>query len=271
MNGDIRPGRNLYTCSIVAIDVETGKLKWFYQATPHDTHDWDAISDPVLIDLRVQGKPVKALVQANRNGFLYALDRTNGKFLYARPYTKQSWAKEIGADGMPITIPGQEPSEEGTKACPGLGGGHSWQASTFSPQSGLYYFTSVEGCNLYYKTKQEYQPGQWFQASTNQAIPGEAKGSLIAVDPSNGQIRWQWQAVSPLSGGLLSTAGGLLFAVDPQGSLIAFDARLGKPLWHFETGGPIAAPPITYRFRGRQYIAVSAGADIVSFALPADQ
>jgi alcohol dehydrogenase (cytochrome c) len=267
MNGDMRPGDNLYTCSIVAIDTGTGKLKWYFQATPHDTHDWDAVSDPVLIDLVVNGAPVRALVQANRNGFLYALDRTNGKLIYAHPYTKQTWAKSIGPDERPVVIPGMEPSDKGTKTCPGLGGGHSWQSSTYSPQSGLFYFSSIEGCNIYYKTGQDYHPGQWFQASTNEVIAGESKASIIAVDPSNGRIRWQWPAVSQLSGGLLSTAGGLLFTGDPQGYLIAFDARTGKPVWRFQTGGPIAAPPVTYRFNGKQYIAVSTGADIMTFAL----
>ena len=152
MNGDVRPGDNLYTCSMVALDADTGKLKWHFQFTPHDVHDWDAISDPVLVDLTIGGKKVKALIQANRNGFFYALDRTNGKMLLAKAYTKVSWADGIGPDGRPKLVAGQDPSEEGTKSCPGLGGGHNWQATAYSPQTGLYYFGTTDGCHMYYKT-----------------------------------------------------------------------------------------------------------------------
>jgi len=142
MDGDVRRGDNLYSCSIVALDADTGKLKWHYQFTPHDVHDWDAISDPVLVDVSVRGRSVKAVVQANRNGFFYALDRSNGKLLAAKPYTKVTWADGIGNDGRPVLIPGREPTEEGNLACPGLGGGHNWQATAFSQLTGLYYFSS---------------------------------------------------------------------------------------------------------------------------------
>src|SRR5262249_47025003 len=147
-------------------DAATGKLKWHFQFTPHDLHDWDAISDPVLVDLMHEGRKVKALIQANRNGFFYALDRTNGKFLTAKSYTKVTWASGIGPDGRPILIPGQDPTEEGNRACPGLGGGHNWQPTAYSPLTGLYYFNSSDGCQVYYKMKQDYLRGQLYQAST---------------------------------------------------------------------------------------------------------
>src|SRR5712692_6254934 len=147
-NGDVRPGDNLYTCAIVALDADTGKLKWHYQNTPHDVHDWDSISDPVLFDLMPKGRKAKAVVQANRNGFFYALDRANGKLLFARPYTKVTWADAIGADGRPILIGGQDPKEEGNKSCPSVGGGHNWQATTYSPQTGWYYFPSTEAARF---------------------------------------------------------------------------------------------------------------------------
>ncbi len=267
MNGDVRPGDNLYTCSMVALDAETGKLKWHYQFTPHDLHDWDAISDPVLANLTVKGKPVKALIQANRNGFFYALDRTNGKFLHARAYTKVTWADSIGPDGKPVLIGGNEPSEEGTRTCPGLGGGHNWQAQAYSPQTGLLYFPSSQHCMLFYKTKQDYLDGQWYQAST----VGENEhgvGSIIAIDPATGDTKWHFDMVSGTSAGMLATAGGLVFGSDGQGYLIAFNARTGKVLWKFQTGAPVAAPPISYAINGRQYVAVMSGQSLIAFAVP---
>src|SRR5437667_22095 len=171
LNGDDRRGDNLYTCSLVALDADTGKLRWHYQFTPHDVHDWDAIADPVLVDLKIKGKPVKAVVQANRNGFFYALDRATGKLLATRSYTTVTWADGIGGDGRPNLIAGQDPTEEGNKSCPGMGGGHNWQATAYSPGTNLYYFTSTDGCHIYYKTKQDFIEGQWYQGSTNATIP----------------------------------------------------------------------------------------------------
>ena len=268
LDGDVRRGDNLYTCSLVALDADTGKLKWYYQFTPHDTHDWDAVADPVLIDLNVKGRKVKAVVQADRNGFFYAIDRTNGNLLHARPYTKVDWATGIDAKGRPIMVPGKEPSDEGTRACPGLGGGHNWSATAYSPQSGLFYFHSTDGCALFYKQSQEYHEGQWYQASTDGALPNEPPvGSTVAVDPATGEIKWRWEMVSPAGAGVLATAGGLVFTGDGQGYFVALDARTGKPLWHFQTGAGIIAPPISYTVNGKQQIALAAGSSIMTFAL----
>jgi alcohol dehydrogenase (cytochrome c) len=269
MNGDVRPGDNLYTCSLVALDLDTGALRWHFQFTPHDVHDWDAMGDPVLVDLAVGGRPVKALIHANRNGFFYVLERATGKFLLAKPYTKVSWASGIDARGRPVLVPGQDPTEEGNRACPGLGGGHNWQATTYSPRTGLYYFNSTDGCHVYYKFKQDYLEGQWYQASTVDAVPREpTTGSILAVDPATGDVRWRFPLVTPPSSGLLSTAGGLVFAGDGEGYLFALDARTGKVLWRFQTGGSVSASPITYLLDGKQYVAVAAGAAIMTFALP---
>jgi alcohol dehydrogenase (cytochrome c) len=269
MNGDVREGDNLYTCSLLAIDPDSGKLKWHFQFTPHDTHDWDAISDPVLVDTRIQGRAVKAVIQANRNGYFYALDRTNGKFLQASPYTKISWAEGIGPDGKPKLIAGQEPSEEGTRVCPGLGGGHNWQATAYSPLVGLYYFQSTDGCQIYYRTRHGYVEGQWFQLSTTDNIHGEpTAGSLVAIDPSTGIARWHMKTLDTPSAGLLATAGGLLFAGDSFGYAMALDARTGKVLWKFYTGGSVRGSFITYTVDGKQYVAVPAGNNIIAFGLP---
>ncbi len=268
MDGTIRAGDNLYTCSLVAIDADTGKLRWYYQFTPHDTHDWDAVADPVLIDLDVKGRKVKAVVQADRNGFFYALDRTNGKLLHAAPYTKVTWATGIGADGRPLGVPGLEPSETGVKVCPGLGGGHNWSATAYSPQTQLVYFGSTDGCALFYRNKQEFRTGQWYQASTDAEVTGEpSTGAVVAVDPATGKTRWRFEMVTSTSAGALATAGGLVFIGDGQGYLVALDARTGKPLWHFQTGGSIGAPPITYTLNGKQQIVIAAGSSIMTFAL----
>jgi len=269
MDGDVRRGDNLYSCSVVALDADTGKLKWHYQFTPHDVHDWDAISDPVLVDATIRGRNVKALIQANRNGFFYALDRTNGTVLEAKPYTKVNWADGIGRDGRPILVPGRDPTEEGNLACPGLGGGHNWQATAFSPLTGLYYFSSSENCQLFYKTNQEFAAGEWYQASgVENPNKSHGTGTILAVDPATAETKWRFDLVTTPSAGILATAGGLVFTGDPQGYAIAFDARTGKVLWKFQTGGPIAAPPITYSVDGTQYIAVAAGGSMIAFALP---
>lgn len=222
----------------------------------------------MLVDLNIQGRQVKALIQANRNGFFYALDRTNGKMLVAKPYTKVSWADGIGPDGRPKLVAGQDPTEEGNKACPGLGGGHNWQATAYSPQTGLYYFGSTDGCHMYYKTTQDYLEGQWFQLSTVDDVRNEpATGAVVALDPTTGTTKWRFEMVHEPSGGMLATAGGLVFTGDNFGYLIALDARTGKPVWRFQTGGSIVAPPISYALDGKQYIAVAAGSTVMAFAV----
>jgi alcohol dehydrogenase (cytochrome c) len=268
MDGDVRPGDNLYTCAVVAIDADTGKLKWHFQFTPHDVHDWDAVADPVLVDMAVDGKKIKGLIQANRNGFFYILDRTNGKYITAKPYTKINWADGIGADGRPILIANKEPTPEGTLVCPGLGGGHNWSATAYSPQTGLYYFGSTDGCQLFDLQKQEFIEGKQYQAGDASNVPKDpATGSMNAVDAATGKLKWKHELITRPAGAV-ATAGGLVFAGDSDGYFMAFDARTGKVLWHFATGAVIEAPPISYTFRGKQYIAVVAGQNLIAFKLP---
>jgi len=213
---------------------------------------------------------VKALIQANRNGFAYALDRTNGKVLTAKPYTKVTWTSGIDKTGRPVIVPGQEPSDQGTVSCPGLGGGHNWQPTSYSPLTGLFYFGATGGCQIYYKTEQQYVKGLWYQLSTTEPVPNSTgAGSVIAIDPSTGETKWRFETVGTPSGGMLTTAGGLLFTGDRHGYFIAFDARTGKPLWKFQTGGPIVGGPISYSFQGKQYLAVAAGSSVIAFAIPA--
>ena len=268
MNGDVRPGDNLYSCSLVALDADTGKLKWHFQFTPHDVHDWDAIGDPVLVDLQINGATRKAVVQANRNGHYYALDRGTGKLLLVKPYTQVSWTKEFTPEGRPIVLPGQEPSEEGTKSCPGLGGGHNWNATTYSPRTGLHYFTSTDGCHMFYRTEQQYVEGQWYQLSTVDSVKGEDdKKSIVAVESATGTVKWRRELHGNPLGGMLSTASDLVFYGDNSGNLVALDAHTGEPVWHFQTGSQITAPPISFEFEGKQYVVVAAGNVVLAFTL----
>jgi alcohol dehydrogenase (cytochrome c) len=268
-NGDDRPGDNLYTDSVVGLDVDTGRLKWHFQMTPHDVHDWDAISDPILVDTGVNGRTVKTLVQANRNGHFYLLDRVTGSFLYAKPYTKVTWADGFDDRGRPFAIPAQAPAAEGTKSCPAVGGGHNWQATTYSLQTGWYYFPTMEGCQTYYKNRQEFREGLLFTGSTGSPIPLEpTSGAIVAMDPATGAIKWKYELVSPAPSGLVSSAGGLVFAGTREGHFIALDAKSGKVLWKYQTGATVIAPPITYLFNGRQYVAVESGSTMMTFSLP---
>ena len=216
----------------------------------------------------MDGKKIKAVAQANRNGFYYVLDRTNGKFIAAKAYTKVNWADGIGPDGRPILIANKEPTPEGNLVCPGLGGGHNWSATTYSPQTGLYYFGSTDGCQLFTVVKQEFVEGKQYQAGDAIGVPKEpSTGSVIAVDPATGTTKWRHELMSSTSG-LLATGGGLVFTGDSEGYMMALDAKTGKVVWHFQTGGPIRAPAISYTFRGKQYIAVAAGQNMLAFKLP---
>ena len=267
MDGDDRGGDNLYSCSLVALDADTGKMKWYFQFTPHDVHDWDAVADPVLLDLTIGGRPVKAVVQANRNGFYYVLDRTNGKLLAAKAYTKINWADGIGPDGRPILTGRLDPTAEGTVVCPGLSGGHNWEATSYSPKTGLYYFGSSDGCEIFTQRKQEFVEGRQYQAGGSQRPPRELNGgSVNAVNPATGERKWRYEMLHRPAG-LLATGGGLIFTGDTDGYLIALDANTGKVLWHFQAGAEIKAPPISYSLRGQQYIAIAAGSDVIAFHL----
>ena len=269
LDGAPRPGDNLYSDSMLALDADTGERRWHFQFTPHDVHDWDAVADPVLVDMEVDGTQRKALIQANRNGHFYALDRTSGEFLFARAYTEVNWADGIGPDGRPILIPGREPTDEGTLTCPGMGGGHNWHATTYSPQTGLYYFNSGDGCQIYHGATQDFVEGEFYLGSAMENVTGAPReGSILAVDPGTGDRRWRFPLVSPPTSGLLSTGGGLLFAGTLEGYFLALDASTGEPLWRLQTGGPVRAPAITYLFEGRQYLATAAGTSIFVFAIP---
>jgi alcohol dehydrogenase (cytochrome c) len=270
-NGDVRQGDNLYSDSLVALDADTGKLRWHFQYTPHDMHDWDSNQVPVLIDAEYPaGRPRKLLAQANRNAFFYLLDRQTGEYLLGAPYAKQTWAKGLDAKGRPIRLPGTEPSEAGTKVFPGLAGATNWQSPAYNPQARLMYVQAHEDyAQVFYKHVQPFKPGGKWEGGAARDVEGsEHFGVVKAIDPLAGKIRWEFKQHAPPTGGLLSTGGGLVFGGSREGWFFALDARTGKPLWRFQTGGPIWANPVSYAVDGRQQIAVAAGHALFVFALP---
>jgi len=268
-DGSARKGDNLYSNSILAIDPDTGKLKWYFQFTPFDLHDWDATQVPVLADITLAGQPRKLLLQANRNGFFYLLDRTNGKFVEATPFAHQTWARGIDPSGKPILLDNATPNEDGVRTCPGAAGATNWMSPTFSPQTGLFYVSVREQCDIFYAHPQQYVAGRAFLGSTYMPASKEKdSGAVRAIDPKTGSVYWEYKEFSATWAGNLSTAGHLVFTGDLEGNVIALDADAGKVLWHFPTGSAIYAAPITYSIDNRQYIAISSGANLITFALP---
>ena len=267
-NGDNRKGDNLYTCSVLAINPTTGKLAWFFQFTPHDTHDWDANQIPILIDVTVNGTTRKALATANRNGFYYLLDRKTGEFLAGKAYAKQTWAKGLDAKGRPIIIPGKEPTEKGNLIYPSLQGATNWFSPSYSKLTGLFYVSVREMGSLYFKKEAEYKPGQYFMGGGEQLLPGDnAYGALKALDPVTGDIKWEFKLQSPPWSGVLSTAGGLVFGGTIEGNFFALDAVSGKSKWQFQTGGQIVSNPMSFNANGQQRIAIATGGSLMVFGL----
>ena len=267
--GEVREGDNLYSDCIVAIDVDSGKLKWFFQNTPHDVHDWDSLEMPVLIDVPFRGTPRKLLVQANRNGYYYILDRTNGKFLSGTPFvSKVNWASGLTAEGRPMPIPGHEPSVEGSQTCPSTAGATNWPSPAYNPDLNYFFVIAQEGCGLNIRSSDRPGAGGGYLESPK---PEEAWQLYVrALDATSGKTIWDFQQIGSFhyGPGVLSTAGGLVFAGEHKGQISALDARSGKSLWHFNTGDLITSSPISYAIDGKQYIAVASGTNIVAFSLP---
>jgi alcohol dehydrogenase (cytochrome c) len=270
-DGSVRPGDNLYTDCVLALDPDTGKLKWHFQFTPHDLFDYDATETPILTNVVYQGEPRKLLVQANRNGFVYVLDRTNGKFLSAVPFVKKlTWATGVDGQGRPIAS-GLKPTPEGTRICPGYGGATNWFAPSYSESTHLVYFLALEECQMYFYKPQKFEAGKTFYSTGVKRIPGEASQKiLLAYDLDTQALAWSYPqgGSARSSGGTMTTVTDLVFFGDDAQSFEAVDARTGKPLWHFNTGQDFGASPMSYAVLDKQYVAVAAGSDIFSFALP---
>src|SRR5262249_2185613 len=271
-NGEVREGDNLYANSLIAVDADSGKLKWYFQFTPHDTHDWDANHVPLVIDVRLQGAARKVVAVANRNAFYYVLDRATGKFLLGKPYAKQTWAKGLDDQGRPLVLPGTAPTPEGTVVYPGLHGATNWGSPAYSPETQLVYVAAREEGTLFYRATAEYKAGAYFPAGGMRGLPGvEPKGSIKALGVATGEQKWEFQLHSPPWGGVLATAGGLVFGGSNEGDFFALDAATGKSCWRYQTGGPVLANPMSYLSEGTQYIAVATGHALMVFKLTAER
>jgi alcohol dehydrogenase (cytochrome c) len=271
MIGEERQGDNLYSDSVVALDVKTGRLKWHFQFTPHDVHDYDAQEPLVLVDVAWKGQPRKLLVQANRNGYFYVLDRTTGEYLLGTQYVKDvTWASGLMPDGRPLVVPNMEATHEGRRVCPSLEGASNWYSASFSPRSGLFYVQTNDKCGIFTRVDQAWEAGKSFMGGTFAAAPEPAKRVLRAIDVQTGKIAWELPQFGAVDswGGVLSTAGDVVFFCDDSGAFAAADARNGKLLWSFQTSQVWKSSPMTYVFDDRQYVAAASGPSILAFGLP---
>jgi alcohol dehydrogenase (cytochrome c) len=271
-NGDNRQGDNLYSDSILALDRKTGRLKWYYQFTPHDLWDWDATETSVLVNADWEGKPRKLMLHADRNGFFYVFDRTDGKLLLWKKFaTNLNWASGIDANGRPIKLPGLEPTKEGTKVCPSQDGATNWYSPSYMPSTGMYYFQTFEKCSIYQKADQgPWEPGKTYLGGSQHTGPDPKPLRVLkALNIHTGEIKWELDQPGPAQswGGTLATVTGLIIFGAEDGSLIAADAGSGKRLWSFQTNSLWKASPMTYSFDGKQYIAVAAGSNIFAFGI----
>ncbi|MDA1082768.1 MAG: PQQ-binding-like beta-propeller repeat protein, partial [Gemmatimonadetes bacterium] len=276
--GDERKGDNLYTASVVALSIKTGKLQWYYQFTPHDTHDWDSTQPMVLVDEPWQGKPRKLLMHGDRNGVFYVLDRTNGQVLLTENLSsKVTWHRGFTAEGKPIVVPGSISTREGVAVCPGSGGGTNWPAASYNPQAKLFYIRVLDSCGLYasHEDPLGVNGDRWFGGGT----PGEkarkdlealtggrpSQSFIRAVDPFTGKKAWDYP-IPQTRAGVMSTAGGLVF-LGADGGLVALDAKTGAPVWHINLNQNSSASPMSYMVGGKQYIALAGTGVIVGYAL----
>jgi alcohol dehydrogenase (cytochrome c) len=286
LDGDKRGGDNLYSDCVVALDADTGKLKWYFQFTPHDLWDYDSVQVPVLADMNWMGRdgrtqPRKVMLWANRNGFFYALDRTNGQFLQGKPFVKVTWATGLDEAGRPMRVQGTEPTAEGTTTVyPGHSGGTNWYSPSFSPRTGLFYIPTWENVqDRFIKAGGDFEEGKRFAGGAFQparpALRGvqaakykdDAFGAIRAIDPQTGERKWEFRMNDVTMSGILTTASDLLFTGGREGFFQALDARDGKLLWKTNAGGEIAMGPMTYQVNGKQYVAFAAGGSLFVYGL----
>jgi alcohol dehydrogenase (cytochrome c) len=246
-------------------------LKWHFQFTPHDLYDYDANETPVLVDAREQGTVRHLLVQANRNGFFYVLDRTNGTFLHANAFVeKVNWAKGIDASGRPM-LSGKIPTAKGTYICPGIDGATNWFSPSYNPDTGLFYVMALESCSVFFSSPKPFTRGETYYGTGTKLAPDEhAHKVLLALSVPDGKIVWRYPQVGRGDswGGTLTTAGGILFFGDDAGYLEAVNAHTGRSLWYFNTGQIMHASPMTYSLNGTQYVAIASASNLISFSLP---
>ena len=263
-NGETRIGANLYTCSIVALNPDTGKMVWHFQSSPHDTHDWDMVMTPVLFDGVFKGKPRKMLAQAGKNGLFFVLDRTNGKALISEAFVPANWLSGFDKNGEPMPRKDKEPQPDGVLVTGGVG--TNWQAPSFDPDTGLFYVNSRETMGVFYLT----MPGKTAEGWAGRDFFLGSSSMLKAIDYQTGKVRWTADTLGRGGQfGILTTAGHLLFTADMSGNLVALDASTGKNLWHMYPGGTFGTAPMTYELDGRQYVVFPVDGVVYAFSLPA--
>jgi PQQ-dependent dehydrogenase (methanol/ethanol family) len=269
MNNRIRKGDNLFSCSVVALDPNTGTRKWHYQFTPNDSHDWDSNEEVVLFDRVYDGKPRKLMIHGDRNGFLYLLDRTDGKFLKAWPLVKQTWNAGFDERGRPMWAPNSHATPEGQVVFPSLGGATNWQSPSYDETTNTFYVVTNEAGQRYFIDEQVYEPGKQYWGGRAAGIDVPAVAAIKAFDATTGALRWKFPiSAGSLAAGVLATKGGVLFAGTREGNAIALDAKTGAPLWKMQTGGTIASSPMSYSVNGKQFVALSAGGVLYAYGLP---
>jgi alcohol dehydrogenase (cytochrome c) len=278
-NGDSRMGDNLYADSVVALDADTGRLKWHFQFTPHDEFDYDATQVPVLADVQLQGRRRKAMLFANRNGLWYVLDRTTGEFLSGKPFTKVTWTTGLDGKGRPLDV--VSPTPEGLRVYPHVVGGTNWYSPSYSPRTGLFYVPAwMDTSATFVKSPVEYVEGRAFLGTLpggttlraegkaiNRRLPSEGYGAILALDPRTGERAWMFRMDDVTDAGVLSTATDLVFSGGREGFFFALDAKTGAPLWKANVGGLVQAGPMSYAIGQRQYVAVAAGHSLFAYAL----
>lgn len=262
-NGEVRPGDNLYTDSLLALDPDTGKLKWHFQFTPHDVWDYDGVSEVILTDLDINGRNSKVLLHADKNGYYYVIDRTNGKFLFAKPFARATWVKSIDPrTGRPEVNKDAVPGPTFKMVCPGPAGAKEWVHMAFSPQTKMVYIPVIENCAEFRVGQAFYSRGLPFWGSAANIAAGgpeESHGFLKAVNAATGEEMWKIRSEDPVVSGVLATAGNLVFWGEADGMFHATDARTGKDVWTYNVGSGIHAPPVTFALGGKQYVAIAAG------------
>lgn len=267
-DGAVRLGDNLYSDSVLALDADTGQRKWHFQFTPHDVNDLDSNQIPVLLDAPWKGKPRKLLLLANRNAFYYILDRVTGEFLQAKAFTRQNWALSMSPTGRPVPNPATVPNMKGALVYPDDDGSANWFSPSYSPRTGFFYQNVREKGAYYFKTETQYQPGRFYLGAFKREIPNEEPyGTLRALRALSGETAWEFRLHSPPWGGLLATAGDLVFSGTIEGDFFALDAVTGKLLWRIQTGGEIWANPMSYQFESKQYVAIASGSALLVFAV----
>lgn len=263
--GEVRPGDNLYSNSLLALDPDSGELRWHFQFTPHDLHDWDSNHMPVLADINWQGEPRQVVMVANRNGFFYVLDRVSGELLLGKPFTATTWARELDAQGRPIIL------NDGSQGClPDPWGGTNFMPPSFHPELELFFVTARETCATFVPEEPDNEVGEANFGGVVFIDGEQGSGALRALDVHSGELVWEFEYPSPTFGGVLSTASNLVFAGDHEGNFMAFDARSGENLWNYQTGSRIwGAAATTFMLDGQQIVLIPSGTTLTAFALDA--